>query len=514
MARLNSLHHMARSSGVYGYATSLALVTGATLVCELLRPFLLPINLLMVYLLTVVLAALKIGLKPAIATVTLCGFMYNYLYVPPRFVFDIRDKEYLVTFFGLFITGAVISSLVTKARERAEALQIREAETDSLYHFSRELAVAADTASILRAVVNNIEESLSAQIALFLPTGKEQLEMVAASKEFTLDRHEMDVPDWAFRNNRAAGRGTDSHNTAKLVYLPLPALSKTVGVIAIKLAEDSAIPSDQINRLLEAFAAQTAMALERVNLSHQAEQAQNLRARQKLERALLNSISHDLRSPLATITGVLTSILEEGDLLTEQVRRELLENAKEEAARLNRFVGNLLDITRLEARGAILKKAPCDVQDLIGCALAAIERKLKGRSVDVKLAADLPLVAMDMALMNQVLINLLDNALKYSPPDGAVEISARCNDERLIIRVADLGPGVPEDELTRIFEKFYRIPVPESVKGTGLGLSICNGIVEAHGGRIWAENQAGGGFMVTVEIPLQAPCREQDNNHG
>lgn len=513
MARLNSLYHKARSSGVYGYAASLALVAGATLLCELLRPFFLPINLLMVYLLTVVLAALKIGLKPAIATVALGGFMYHYLYVPPRFVFDFRDKEYLTTFFGLLITGSVISSLVTKVRERAEALQVREAETASLYHLSRELAVAADTASILRAIVDNVEESLNARIALFLPKG-EKLEMVAASKELSLDRHELDVPAWTFHNSRVAGRGTDSHNTAELVYLPLLTLSRTVGVMGIYLAEDSAFTFDQIYRLLEAFAAQTAMALERVNLSHQAEQAQVLRARQKLERALLNSVSHDLRSPLATITGVLTSVLEEGDLLSEQVRRELLENAKEEADRLNRFVGNLLDITRLEARGAVLKMAPCDVQDLIGCALAAIERQLKGRSVDIKLAPDLPLVAMDMALMNQVLINLLDNALKYSPPDGAVEISAHCSDERLIIRVADEGPGVPENELKRIFEKFYRIPVPESVKGTGLGLSICNGIVEAHGGRIWADNQAGGGFMVTVEIPLQAPSREQGNNHG
>lgn len=512
MARLNSLYHMTRSSGVYGYAASLTLVTGATLVCEMLQPFLLPINLLMVYLLTVVLAALKIGLKPSIVTVALGGFMYNYLYVPPRYVFDFRDKEYLATFFGLFITGAVISSLVTKVRERAEALQVREAETASLYHLSRELAVAADTAAILRAVVNNVEESLNARIALFLPKG-EQLEMVAASKELTLDRQERDVPVWTFHNSRAAGYGTDSHETAELVYLPLLALSKTVGVMGINLAEDSAFTFDQIYRLLEAFAAQTAMALERVNLSQQAEQAQILRARQKLERALLNSVSHDLRSPLATITGVLTSVLEEGDLLTEQVRRELLENAKEEAARLNRFVGKLLDITRLEARGAVLKKAPCDVQDLIGCALAAIERQQKGRSVDVKLAGDLPLVAMDMALMNQVLINLLDNAFKYSPPDGAVEISARCNDESLIIQVADLGSGVPEGELKRIFEKFYRIPVPESVKGTGLGLSICNGIVEAHGGKIWASNQAGGGFMITVEIPLHSPGREQDNAH-
>ncbi len=475
--------------------------------------FFLPINLLMIYLITVVLVALKLGLKPAVAAVTLSGFMFNYLYVPPRFVFNFLDKEYLATFSGLFVTGVVISSLVTKVSERAEALRVREAETACLYHLSRELAVAGDTASILQSVIRSIEESINTRIALIMPNGK-QLEMVAASEGLTFEQLEIDVALWAFHNNQAAGKGTESHNTSRLIYFPLRALSRTVGVLAINFDEASPFAFDQIYRLVEAFAAQTAMALERVNLSNLAEQAHILRSRQNLERALLNSVSHDLRSPLATITGVLSSILDNGDHLSEQVRRELLENAREEANRLNRFVGNLLDITRLEARATILKMEPCDVQDLIGCALAAIDRKLKGRRVEVKLAPGIPMVAMDMVLMNQVLINLLDNAVKYSPPDSAVEISAHCSAENLILEVADSGPGVPEDDLKRIFEKFYRIPVPESVKGTGLGLSICNGIVEAHGGKIWAGNQSGGGFMVTVEIPLQGARHVKDCTHG
>jgi len=513
MSRLNDIFHKAHSSGLYGFAASLTLVAGATLICELVRPFLLPLNLLMIYLLTVVLVALRIGLKPAIAAVVLGGFIYNFLYVPPRFVFDFSDKVYLTTFFGLFITGAVISSLVTKVHERAEALQARELETASLYHLSRELAVAADTASILQAVVSNVEESLQTQIALFLPQGK-QLEMAAASKDLLLDQRELDVPMQTFRDGRVSGQGIDPHAPAKLVYFPLPALSKTVGVMGVNIAGVSAFTPDQAYQLVEAFAAQTAMALERVNLSHQAEQAKIQQSRQKLERALLNSVSHDLRSPLATITGVLSSILEKGDRLPEQVRRELLENAKEEAARLNRFVGNLLDITRLEAREVVLKKVPCDVEDLIGCALAAIERLRMGTPVDVDLSPGLPMVAMDMVLMNQVLINLLDNALKYSPPKSMVGISARCADQNLVIHVTDSGPGVPENELKRIFEKFYRIPVPESVKGTGLGLSICKGIVEAHGGMIWADNKPGGGLIVTVEIPLEASYRDQDEHHA
>lgn len=463
----------------------------------------------MIYLLTVVLVSLKIGLKPAIATVALGGFIYNYLYVPPRFVFEFFNKEYLSTYFGLFITGAVISSLVTKVRDRAEALEAREAETLCLYHLSRELAVAVDTASILQAVINNVEESLHLKIAAFLPKG-DQLEMVASSNELNLEPLELEASEWSFRNSKVAGHGTASYGEAKLVYFPLQTLSKTLGVLGIIYGESSVITSEQMYRLMESFSAQTAMAFERVNLSIKAEQANILRARQKLERALLNSVSHDLRSPLATITGVLSSVLGVGNNLSEQTKQELLENAKMEAARLNQFVGKLLDISRLEARATVLKFEPCDVEDLIGCAISAIRHQRNNRLIDVKLATDLPMASMDMVLMNQVLVNLLDNALKYSPPDSAVKLSARSDGENLTIQVADAGPGLPDNELQLIFEKFYRIAVPESVKGTGLGLSICHGIVEAHNGKIWAENLTGGGFMVTVEIPLKQPCREQD----
>jgi len=500
-----------QSSGFYGFAISLLLVSAATLLCDFLRAYMLPRNFLMIYLLTVVLVALKTSLKPAITATALSGFIYNFLYLPPRFGFNIRDKEYLTTFVGLLVTGAVISSLVSKLRERAEALQIQEAETTCFYHLSCDLAVAPDTETILDAVVDNVERSLNLQVALFLPSGeKHELSAVSVSHDLTLHQQEKDVSLWVFQNGRNAGYGTEMFSTAGLVYFPLLTLSKTVGVIGVRISEDSVFTFEQLKRLIEVFAVQVAMALERVDLSHQAQQAQMLKSRQRLERSLLNSVSHDLRSPLATITGVLSTVLEKGALLSEPVRRELLENAKEEAARLNRFVGKLLDITRLESGTTALKTELCDLEDLLGCALAAVDSQSKGRFIEVTIAKDLPLVPLDMVLMNQVLINLLDNALKYSPPDGEVKISASCNDEKLVIQVYDSGSGVPEGELKRIFEKFYRIPVPESVKGTGLGLTICHGIVEAHGGKIWADNLAGQGFVVTVEIPFHASKSGQD----
>jgi two-component system sensor histidine kinase KdpD len=249
------------------------------------------------------------------------------------------------------------------------------------------------------------------------------------------------------------------------------------------------------------------MAMERVQFSRQAEQAQILQARENLERALLNSISHDLRSPLASVTGVLSSLLEEGTHLDELARRELLVTAFGEAERLNRFVGNLLDMTRIEAGAVRLNLEPGDVQDLVGCALAALEPRISSRDVSFRMLPIMPLVPMDLVLMTQVLVNLIDNAMKYSPPGSPIEIAARTDTPWLVLEVSDRGPGVPEQDQARVFDKFYRIPIPEGAGGTGLGLSICKGIVEAHDGRIKAENRVGGGLKIEIRLPLAKPER-------
>lgn len=513
MELLNDQHQLKCPSRIAEYAVSLLLVAGVTLLCELLQHVLLPINFLMIYLVIVLIAALNLSIRPAILVVVLSGFLYNYLYVDPRFAFELEEKEYIETFFGLLLTGTVISSLVTKARNRSEALLVREMETTSLYHLSRELAAAADSSAIQNAVISNIQQSTNNQAALFLPN-EGHLQQIAASPGFSIAPQETHIALWSLLNGRTAGHGTDLFTSASILCVPLKTPLKTIGVLVVGIDENKHPQTGQINRLIESFADQTALAMERVNLVHEAELANNLMARQKLERALLNSVSHDLRTPLATITGVLSSVLDEEDPLTDQVRRELLKNAREEANRLNRFVGKLLDISRIEAKGVIMKIEPCDVQELVGCALRAIEHQLDERQITVTLADKLPLVPIDMVLMNQVLVNLLENSLKYTPPGSPLELSAECRNNLLLLRVSDQGQGVPEGELSKIFEKFYRIPVPEGTKGTGLGLSICHGIVEAHGGRIWASNQAGKGFTVTMELPLEAPESGQGYEHA
>jgi two-component system sensor histidine kinase KdpD len=485
-----------------GYAASVALVSAVTVLCELLRPFLAPTNMVMFYLLAVVVAALRLSRKPAIATAFLGVLAFDFFFVPPRMTFAVADTQYLLTFLGLFVVGIVISTLVARSRERADVMRAREVQTASLYYLSRDLAASVDITAVLSAVVRNVEEALNARVVILLPEG-ERLDIMAASEGLELDMKEQAVADWAFRNNHPAGRATDTLVSATLIYLPLQTPASVLGVMGVRLISEHDYHSQENRRLLDAFATQAAMAMERIQFSHQAEQTQILQARENLERALLNSISHDLRSPLSTVTGVLTSLKEEGAHLGDFARRELLDTACSEAERLNRFVGNLLDMTRIEAGAVRLNLEPCDVQELVGCALAVLETRSDTRKVSFQMIPVMPLIPMDLVLMIQVLVNLLENSLKYSPPGSPIEIVASTDSSWLLLEVADRGPGVPEQDLKRVFDKFYRIPIPEGAGGTGLGLSICKGIVEAHGGRIAAENRTGGGLSIVVRLPLK-----------
>ena len=485
-----------------GYLKSLVLVLVTSLFAEPAHHYLAPTNLVMIYLLAVVLAATRLGRKPAILTAFLSVLAFDFFFVPPRFTFAVTDTEYFITFGALFTVGVVISTLVSQSRERAEAIREREVQTSSLYYLSRDLAASPDLERILDAMARNIEESLGAHIAVLLPEG-ERLEVKRSSSDLVLDLKELAVADWAFKNRSPAGRGTDTLVSAQLLFLPMQTSGDVLGILGVRLADQGDYTSPLSRRLLQAFATQAALAIERVQLGKQAEQAQILQARESLERALLNSISHDLRTPLVSITGALGALRDKGSPLEQEAREDLLDAAWEDAGRLNRFVGNLLDMTRLESGALKLKLVACDVQDLMGCALAALEPQLGRRKIEVRVPAGLPLIRMDMVLMTQVVVNLIDNALKYTPRQGGIELDAGLADGTLTLSISDRGPGIPEADLKRVFDKFYRVPVPEGAGGTGLGLSICKGIVEAHGGSIRAENREGGGLRMVVALPLR-----------
>jgi two-component system sensor histidine kinase KdpD len=253
---------------------------------------------------------------------------------------------------------------------------------------------------------------------------------------------------------------------------------------------------------MAAFANQAALAIERASLAEHAQKAELLQAAEKLQTALLNSISHDLRTPLVSITGALTSLDEQSNSLNEEYRQSLVVTAREEAERLNRLVGNLLSMTRIESGAIKLHLEPGDIQDVVGTALEQLGKRIAHRKVQVNVPEDFPLVTMDFTLMVQVLVNVLENAVKYSPNDCAIEVAAELTDDKARLSIADRGVGIPSEDLTRIFDKFYRVQRPESVSGTGLGLSISKGIIEAHGGRIQARNREGGGTIIEIELPL------------
>jgi two-component system, OmpR family, sensor histidine kinase KdpD len=471
------------------------------------EPLLQPTNLAMLYLVVVVLAALNWGRGPAILASVLSVLAFDLFFVTPYLTFAVADTQYVLTFVGLLLVGLTLSTLASRAREQAQAAQQRAAETAELYDLSRDLTGAADLPAVLRVLIAHMEQTFGRQAVVLLPGDDKHpaLKPEAASAGLDLDENERAVADWVFRHGEMAGRNTNTLPAAKLRYLPLKTAQHVLGVLGVggTAAADSLLTPEQ-RRLMEAFASQASLALERAQLAEAARQAQVLQATERLQTALLNSISHDLRTPLVSITGALSSLKDDGAYLDEVARSSMVQNAYGEAERLNRLVGNLLEMTRLEAGALKVRQQPADVQDLIGAALDQMGSRLNDRAVTVTVPPDAPLVPMDFVLLTSVLVNLLDNALKYSPPGSPIELRAHVASGHMEIEVADRGVGLPPEDLTRIFEKFYRVPQAGQSSGTGLGLSICRGIVEAHGGFIVAENRPGGGTSITLALPLAA----------
>jgi two-component system sensor histidine kinase KdpD len=469
------------------------------------QPLLEPTNLAMLYLVVVVVAALNWGRGPAILASVLSVVAFDLFFVAPYLTFVVADTQYLLTFAGLLVVGIVMSTLAAHAREQAQAAERREAETAELYDLSRDLTAAGDLKSILAVLSAHVEQTFGREVVVLMPSRNEntRLRIQAASTAWMLEENELAIAERVFQHAERVSRYSGALPSANLRYLPLKTARGVLGVVGVKSLGPADIPlTAEQRRLMEAFASQASLAIERAQLAEAARQTQVLQATEKLQTALLNSISHDLRTPLVSITGALSSLQDQAAQLSEADRLSLVDNARGEAERLNRLVGNLLDMTRLEAGALTLRLEPGDVQDLIGTSLEQVDDRLSGRAVTLEVPADLPLVPMDFALMTRVMVNLLDNALKYSPAGSPLEVRAGVSDGRLEIQVADRGVGIPPEDQVHVFDKFYRVQRPENVSGTGLGLSICKGIVEAHRGTIRAEKRDGGGARLIVTLPL------------
>jgi len=482
----------------YGFA--ILLVTLATILGHVIRGNLEPTNLVMLYLFSTVLAAVYLGRGPALLTSLLGVLAFDYFLIPPYLTFAVSDTQYLITFIGLFLVSLVVSTLTARTREQAEAAIQREAHTSALYSLGKDLTSATDLHQVVDIIISHISQIFGRDVVVFLPE-KGKLRAFASTPDYYPDTNEKAVAAWAFEHDQPAGLGTDTLPAASLRCQPLKTARGQIGVIGIRPKESGRFLTPEQRQTFDAFSHQAALAVERAVLAEQARQTELLQATEKLQTALLSSISHDLRTPLVSITGALSSLREESLQLDQEDRDSLLETAFGEAERLNRLVGNLLNMTRLEANAIHLRLEPCDIQDVIGAALDQLEERLGNRPVVVRIPEGLPLVSIDSALFGQALFNVIENAVKYSSEENQIDIDVVQIDKDISINVSDRGIGIPEEDLEKVFEKFYRVSRPESVNGTGLGLAICKGIIEAHGGTIKAKNRPGGGTVITITLP-------------
>jgi two-component system sensor histidine kinase KdpD len=329
------------------------------------------------------------------------------------------------------------------------------------------------------------------------------------SPAYPLDEKELSVAAWVFGRGRVAGAGTDTLPAAHGLYVPLIGSNGIIGVLGVRPTDPKRFQDPGVLHLLETFAGQAAVALERTLLAERAQREQVEIEAERLRTSLLSSLSHDLRTPLGAITGALSSILEDRGTLSDATRRDLVKAALEESQRMNRLIGNLLDMIRVESGALQVQKDWQPLEEPVGVALIRLEDRLRDHPVQVRLPPDLPLVPIDGVLIEQVFINLLENAVKYTPSGTPIEIAATAVDGAVRVDVADRGPGLPAGEEARIFEKFYRVPGATSTSGVGLGLTIVRGIITAHGGRIWAENRPGGGAKFRFTLPLTGSAPPQ-----
>ena len=482
------------------YVCGVSLVLGSTLLNGLAFHIFSQANLVMIYLLAVIVAAVYLGRGPSTLVAILSVVAFDFFFTPPHLTLLVSDTEYLFTFIVLFIVGLVISNLTALTHQQTEDAQRLAAQNIELYGLSRDLAVAASLDAVARAVLTHVGETFHAHAAIFLPVGG-VAEVHSASSGFAPDDSDVRTASATFRDIRATAIAAAKGTLPGVRYLPLKTALGTIGVLGIKPADDTDEFATEQSELLEAFASQAALAIERVQLAEQAQRAEVLEATERLQATLLNSISHDLRTPLVSILGALSTLQDDDSELDSADRRTLVDNAIAETVRLNHLVGNLLDIARIESGGLRLMCEPCDVEDLIGAAIEQLDRRLRNRSVSIALPTEMLLVSMDFVLVKQVLVNLLDNALKYSPEGSPIEIAVDTSEAGVLFEVADRGIGIPEEQLEQVFGKFYRLQQSRNIGGTGLGLSICKGIVEAHNGRISAHNRAGGGTAISFTLP-------------
>jgi two-component system sensor histidine kinase KdpD len=481
------------------YLQAVGVVLACTVVSFLMWPYFEAPNLVMVYLLGVMVVALFVGRAAAVLTSILSVAAFDFFFVPPRFTLAVSDTQYLVTFSVMLVAALALSTMADGLRAQAETARRREHRTAVLYRLGRELSALGRTDHLLTVAARVIGEEFEAGAVILLADAAGR--MLAREEDFgeALDFNEVGIAQWSYDHRLPAGIGTDTLPSARSFFIPLAGSQGPIGVLGLSRRSGEALRPDQF-RFLEAIANQTALAIERSRLAEQAESTRVQVESERLKNALLSSVSHDIRTPLAAITGAATSLL--SDAIPEPSRRELTATIAEEAQRLSRQVGNLLEMTRLESGPIEVRREWHLLEESVGAALERFTAELNGRPVTVDVGGA-PLAPYDDVLIHQVIFNLIENAIEHTPAGTAIDIRAGRDRDGVWLEVADRGPGIDPNQGSQIFDKFHRGHSERGGRGIGLGLAICRSLIQAHGGRISAANRPGGGTAFRFWLPLE-----------
>ncbi|QRG09343.1 sensor histidine kinase KdpD [Xanthobacter dioxanivorans] len=494
------------------YLASLGIVALATLVGFGLQRILALQNIALVFLTAVLVSAVRFGLAPALLASVAGMLAFNFFFIPPLYTFTITDPENVVALFFFLVVAVIASNLTARVRAQALAARARAKTTEDLYLFSKKLAGAGTLDDLLWATAFQIASMLKVRVVLLLAEEGALAVKAAYPPEDVLDAADLAAAKWAFENSRVAGRGADTLPGAKRLFLPMQTGRGTVGVIGIDRDKEGPLLTPEQRRLLDALADQAALAVERVNLVADVEKARLDAETDRLRSALLTSISHDLKTPLASIMGAAGTLRDFSASIAPEARADLLSTIEEEGERLNRFIANLLDMTRLESGAVAPNAALYDVGEIVGSAMRRAQAILRHHKVEIELAADLPMLLVDPVLFEQALFNLLDNAAKYAPEGSRVRLEGWSDGDQVTLRLLDEGPGIPEGDVERVFDKFYRVRKGDQVRaGTGLGLAIARGFLEAMGGTITVSRRperSGAVFTIRMPVPVGAPQLE------
>ncbi len=478
-----------------------ALATGLGFVIDIWLPV---ASISVAYLLAVMVVAINAGLRPAILASVASFFSFNFFFTEPRLTFAVSDTQNVLTLIFFLIAAVIVSNMASRLRTQIQATRESARRSTNLYDFGRKVTAAATLDDVLWAVVHHVANTIQGRSLVLMP-GENGLSIAAGyPPEDELDDKSAAAADWAWSHGKPAGRGSATLPAALWLFLPLKTGRGAVGVIGVQMMEDADLPAPEQMRLLETLADQAAVAIERTTLVSDIEAARVATERERLRSALLSSLSHDLRTPLVSIMGAASSLISYDHALDTSSRADLAQTIQDEAERLNRFVQNLLDMTRLGS-GALKPRVDwADLRDIVGAAVGRTARLARSHSIKVEIAADMPLLCVDAVLLEQVFFNLLDNACKYAPAGTTVKVWARRTRQHIAIEVVDQGPGIPAEDREKVFDMFYRVDQTDAqTAGTGLGLAICRGIVEAHGGTISAEpGLHGAGTCILIHLPL------------